>query len=177
MAVTDGHLLDTCVISEVMRPSDPQCALVRSRLSAITGDVFLPVMAVAEINFGIELAGAASEEQKAELRAFLNQYGIPPGTPLPFDKASIAPYAAIRAELIRTHSPRKRRGFKHKHLHQLLDAETRECLEIFERDLMIISIAIQHNLVLATLDRAHGMREIEKAAKKTQYRPMVEYWP
>lgn len=176
----EGYLLDSCIISLLFNEKDPQHAAVKARLAAIAakgGPVLLPVMAVAEIRFGMELAGAASAKQLADLEAFFEKYPSHP-----FDDGAVESYALIRARLLRTYGSKKTRGFKEKHLHQLCDPATRASLEIFERDLMIVSVAIEHNLILATRDQAHGMQAICAAAalleaegKPTRLR--VEYWP
>ncbi len=176
----DGFLLDTSAISLLFNGKDPGQAEARKRLEQIGAaqePVFIPIMAIAEIRFGMELAGALAVDERQALQEFFERYPI-----LPLDHGAIEPYAIIRAKLLTTYGERKKRNFKQKHLHQLLDPDTRASLEIYERDLLIAAVAIQYNLVLITTDRAHGMNAICEAArlleaegKPTKLR--VEYWP
>lgn len=55
-------------------------------------------------------------------------------------------------------------------------------LGIDERDLLIASIAVQYNLILATNNQNEGMKRIEKTAQKleTEEKPVrlrIAYWP
>jgi hypothetical protein len=62
----------------------------------------------------------------------------------------------------------KPRGHKETLPEQLFDRVTGRDLGIDERDLLIVSVAVQYNLILATADRNQGMRSIEQAAKSLE---------
>lgn len=157
----NGYLLDNNIISILARPADWRHATVATRLAGV-GDspVLLPVIAIAEIEFGMAKTERPDEKQQAELRAFLASFPLP----LPFDRHTVEPYAQVRAELWRRHATAKSRGHKEKLPEELTDRTTGKELGIDERDLMIASVAIQYNLILATVDRNPGMSRIEEAA-------------
>jgi predicted nucleic acid-binding protein len=140
--------------------------------------VFLPVIAIAEIEFGMMLSSTTNEAQKKDLRDFFTQYPLH----LPIDDNTIEPYAMLRAQLWRAHGTRKRRGYKEKVPEDLAERVSGRSLGIDERDLLIASIAVQYNLVLATNDRNIGMQRIEESARQlemvgTPVHLRIEYWP
>jgi predicted nucleic acid-binding protein len=97
----DGYLLDTNIISILTRPSDPRYAEISANFRAIQEEpVFLPVIAIAEIEFGMALSTGANEEQKKALRDFFAQYPHH----LSIDDNTIEPYALIRAQLWREYA-------------------------------------------------------------------------
>ena len=57
METTDGYLLDNNIISILARPSDPRYSGISTNFQTIhLGPVFLPVIAIAEIEFGMMLS-------------------------------------------------------------------------------------------------------------------------
>lgn len=159
----NGYVLDNNVISVLARPKDSRHALAAAHFARI-GDspVFLPVIAVAEIEDGLAKAKAPDLAQQASLREFIASF--PP--PLAIDRFTVEPYALLRAELWRAHATRKTRGYKEKLPEELTDNLTGKELGIDERDLLIASTAAQYNLILATMDRNSGMQAIEEAAER-----------
>jgi predicted nucleic acid-binding protein len=174
----NGYLLDNNIISILARPLAPRHATVAARLSAVhDSPVLLPVIAIAEIEFGMAKAELPDPKQQAELRAFLASFPLA----LPFDGHTVEPYALVRAELWRRHATPKKRGHKEKLPEELTDRSTGKEIGIDERDLMIASVAVQYNLVLATADRNPGMVRIEEAAAALEERGkpvhlVVEDW-
>jgi predicted nucleic acid-binding protein len=163
----NGYLLDNNVISVLARPADSRRPVVIGRLNAVgESPVLLPVIAIAEIEFGLEKAEKPDLKQRSDLRAFLARYPHP----LPVDRHTIEPYALIRAEIWRRHATPKKRGHKEKLPEQLTDRVTGKELGIDERDLLIASIAVQYRLTLATVDRNAGMMRIEEAAMALEER-------
>jgi predicted nucleic acid-binding protein len=161
--VRNGYLLDNNVISVLARPTDPRYSIASAHLDRIgESPIFVPVIAIAEIEFGMLKAEAPDLEQQASLRQYLASFS----TPLAVDRNTIEPYALIRAELWREHGTRKARGHKEKLPEELLDRVTGKELGIDERDLLIASVAVQYNLILATMDRNSGMLAIEAAAQR-----------
>jgi tRNA(fMet)-specific endonuclease VapC len=157
----NGYLLDNNVISVLARPGDSRRPVALARLAAVgNSPILLPVMAIAEIEFGMAKAESPDPAQQVAMRAFFAGYP----NPLPIDRNTVEPYALVRAELWRRHATRKQRGHREKLPEELTDRVTGKELGIDERDLLIVSVAIQYNLVFATLDRNPGMQRIEEAA-------------
>ena len=147
----ETYLLDTNVISYITSPKSSlhqQCARNFEKVSKKGSRVLLPVIAIAEIEYGLQLTDPQSNDAK-NIRAFLYQYK----PSLNFDDKTVEPYAALRAELFSKYGTpkdkRKRKKFREKLPEELVDVETGKSLGIDERDLMIASIAVQYNCVLA----------------------------
>ncbi len=168
----EGYLLDTNVISILARPNDPLYPHVKMRLEGLgASPVYLPVIAVAEIEYGMAKAENPDERQRDAVRQFFKEYP----TPLAVDHNTIEPYALIRAQL-RKDCPGKGR-LPEEWVHR----ESGKFLGIDERDLLIASVAAQYSLVLATRDQNRGMTAIEAAAAKLQQAgypvPLrISYW-
>lgn len=97
MEETDGYLLDTnVIILTLLKPKDPRYPALLTNFQAIqNGPVFLPVIAIAEIECGIAgYAGKSGEETKA-VRSFFAKYPHH----LPIDDNTVEPYSLIRAQL------------------------------------------------------------------------------
>ncbi|MGE0824067.1 MAG: type II toxin-antitoxin system VapC family toxin [Candidatus Binatia bacterium] len=180
MEETEGYLLDTNVILILFKPKDPRYPALLTNFQAIqNGPVFLPVIAIAEIEFGIAGYTGKSEEETKAVRNFFARYPHH----LPVDDNTVEPYALLRAQLWRDYGTRKARGgYKEKLPEELVERVSGKSLGIDERDLLITSIAVQYNLVLATNDQNEGMKRIEKTAQKLEsdrkpVRLRIEYWP
>ena len=120
MEAADGYLLDNNIISILARPNDPRYSGVSANFEAIKqGPVFLPVIAIAEIEFGIALSSVSNEAQKRALRDFFANYP----NHLAVDDNTVEPYALIRAQLWRTYGTpkKKRRGYEEKVPEALID--------------------------------------------------------
>ena len=179
MEAIDGYLLDNNIISILARPRDPRYAAIEALFRAVSqGPIFLPVIALAEIEFGMALSASANEEQKQALRGFFAQYPHH----LPVDDNTIEPYALLRAQLWRDHGTKKTRGYWEKVPEDLAERVSGKSLGIDERDLFIASIAVQYNLILATNDQNQGMRRIAEAARRLEavgesVHLRIDYWP
>jgi len=181
VAVTDGYLLDTNIISILCRPNDPRYTAIRGNFERLSGPVFLPVIGLAEIEFGLVKSTGVSETQAKALQAFLRQYP----NHLGIDDNTIEPYAHLRAQIWREHGTPKDSGKGHKEKlpENLFDRITGESLGIDERDLLIAAVAAQYGLVLATHDKAQSMRRIKEATEKLEIAGdksvhfRIEYWP
>jgi len=76
MEAIEGYLLDNNIISVLLQPADPRYAGIRAKFDAIKhGPVFLPVIAIAGIEFGLDI-GANNQEQTKALRNFFSEYPI-----------------------------------------------------------------------------------------------------
>lgn len=181
MDATPGYLLDTNIILILCMPNDPRYAGVLKNFQTIKqGPVFLPVIGIAEIEFGIARYAGSSEKAKQEVQKFFADYPHH----LPVDDNTVEPYALIRAQLWRDYGTKKRRGSgtKEKVPEELIERVSGKSLGIDERDLLIASVAVQYNLVLVTNDQNSGMKRIEEAAKKLEAegKPVhlqIAYWP
>jgi len=157
--MTDAYLLDTNVICALADPSHKNHPAALARFRQVGQQfVLVPTMAVAEIEFGMERAANVKPEKREELRKFIRQF-----EPLPFDSGCIEPYAAVRAELWRTHGTPKGSSFREKSPEDLTDKVTGKELGIDEPDLIIASVALAQNLVLVTEDR---MKRVKETAEK-----------
>ncbi|HEY1378268.1 MAG TPA: type II toxin-antitoxin system VapC family toxin [Gemmataceae bacterium] len=164
--MADGYLPDNNVISILARPGDSRHPHVKGQFAGI-GDakVALPVIAIAEIEFGMAKATATTPDQLAQ-RAAVRKFFTDHPWHLGVDDGTVEPYAIVRArlwELFGTPKNGKKRGHQEKLPDQLRDRATGQWIGIDERDLLIVSIALQYNLVFATVDRNAEMKRIEQA--------------
>ncbi len=159
----EGYLLDNNVISILMRPKDPRYSLVKTRFDGLgTSPVYLPVIAIAEIEYGMAKADKPDEQQRNAVRRFFADYPIH----LSVDDNTVQPYSLIRAQLWRDCATKIGSRHKEKLPEELMCRESGKLLGIDERDLLIASVAAQYNLVLATCDHKPGMTAIDAAATK-----------
>ncbi len=178
---TSGYLLDNNIISILAQPSNPRHAPMKQRFEAL-GDapVFLPVIAIAEIEFGMVKTKTPDATQQAAVRQFFADYPLHLG----IDDDTIEPYSLIRSQIWHDHATPKGSGGTHKEKQpeDLTDRVSGKSLGIDERDLLIASTAAQYGLVLVTNDSNEGMKRIEKAAQKLELdgKPVhlrIEQWP
>jgi predicted nucleic acid-binding protein len=159
----EGYLLDNNVISILMRPTDPRYHQVKTRFDGLgASPIFLPVMAIAEIEYGMAKTDHPDEQQRNAVRRFFVDFP----NHLPIDDNTIEPYALIRAQLWKDHATKIGGKHKEKVPEELRHRESGKLLGIDERDLLIASVAAQYNLVLATCDQNAGMRAIDAAAAR-----------
>ena len=172
----DGHLLDTNIISALASSRHARHVEFEQKVLGLQ-HVWLPVIAIAEIEFGMAKADRVDQIQRDNLRRFFEQFpqhlGIGDNT--------IEPYAFLRAQLWKLHATPGKRGHKEKVPEDLFDRVTGKELGVDERDLLIASIAAENGLILATADRNPGMTRIDEAARKLQEqgRPLnlrIDYW-
>lgn len=159
----DGYLLDTNVISVLANPRNPRRPEFEQKVQAME-HVWLPVVAIAEIEFGMAKAEKVDEAQRNEVRAFFQRYPQHLG----FHDNTVEPYALLRAQLWKTHATKEKRGHKERVPEDLFDRVSGKQLGVDERDLLIASVAAENGLILATGDKNSGMTRIEEAARKLQ---------
>ena len=159
----DGYLLDTNIISVLANPRNSRHTDFMQKVQRLE-HIWLPVVAIAEIEFGMAKADKLDETQRDEIRRFFREYpqhlGIGDNT--------VEPYALLRAQLWTMHASRQTRGHKEKLPEELFDRVTGKHLGIDERDLFIASVAAENGLILATNDSNAGMKRIAEAAQKLQ---------
>ena len=97
MDAIEGYLLDTSIVSVLVQPADPRYGPVRANFDAVkAGPIFLPVVAIAEIEFGLAV-GNASPEQAKGLRDFFGGYP----NHLGIDDDTVEPYTLLRSQIFR----------------------------------------------------------------------------
>ena len=159
----DGYLLDTNVISALANPRNPRRAEFEHKVQAME-HVWLPVVAIAEIEFGMAKAEKVDEAQRNEVREFFRRFPQHLG----FHDNTIEPYAQLRAQLWKLYATKEKRGHKERVPEDLFDRITGKQLGVDERDLLIASVAAENGLILATGDKNAGMTRIDEAARKLQ---------
>ena len=179
---TSGYLLDNNIISILAQPTNSRHEPMKKRFEAIgTAPVFLPVIAIAEIEFGMQKTKAPDAAQQAAVRQFFADYPLH----LAIDDNTVEPYALIRAQIWQDYATPKGktgRAHKEKQPEDLSDRVSGKSLGIDELDLLIASTAVQYGLVLITNDSNEGMKRIEKAAQALEVagKPVflrIEHWP
>jgi len=136
VGATRGHLLDNNIISILLRPKDPRYAAIKARFEAIQpterGPIFLPVIAIAEIEAGMAKADIPDLSQGELVRRFFSDYPHH----LAVDDGTVEPYALIRGQLWRDYGTPKSKGRGHieKLPEELMDRVTGKALGIDERD-------------------------------------------
>jgi predicted nucleic acid-binding protein len=175
-----GYLLDTNIISIIADPRDPRFTDVETRLKGIGANpVALPVIGIAEIEFGMRKATNPDAQQQAAMRQFFQDFAWHLG----IDDHTIEPYSLLRVKLWQLYGRPKAGGRGHieRRPEELKDRVTGRELGVDERDLLIVSVACQHNLILATNDRNEGMKRIEAAGNAIlqegkPFQLQIQYW-
>jgi tRNA(fMet)-specific endonuclease VapC len=121
-------LLDTDVVSQMLRPNPPRGLARRLRQTRRT-DRFISTISVGELLYGIERTGRHEDVRMRLETHFLPWIGI-----APFDLESARAYGYMKAELHKAGQP------------------------LPEPDLRIASVAIAHGLTLVTGNEAHFRR-------------------
>lgn len=175
-----GYLLDTNIISALAVPHHARHTDIEARLRGVAASpVFLPVIAIAEIEFGMRKSQNPDAKQQEDVRKFFVEHPHHLGV----DDHTVEPYSMLRAKIWHLLArPRSSgRGHVEKVPEELKDRVTGKELGIDERDLLIASVATQHRLVLATSDQNAQMRRIEDAGKALELEGSpfilrIEYW-
>ena len=175
-----SYLLDTNIICALVSPKHSNYVKATAKLRSLTPErIFLPLIAIAEIRFGLAAVDNADQAQRAELERFFGTYPLHYG----FDADTVEPYSLLRAQLFRTWATRDKRGrsFVEKQVWELVDQVTGKELGIDEADLLIASAAVEYNLTLATNDQNAKMKRIAEAAAKLQAEGKqvhltIDYW-
>jgi predicted nucleic acid-binding protein len=166
----DGYLFDNNIISVAGRRSDPRYPHVDSLIRGLgNSPVFLPAMALGEIEFGMATVSSRPVPDLArdELRAFFDRFPT-----IDFGKNTIIHYAKLRARIWQNwatpkiNSQGRQRGFIEKKPENLgaIGRVFGNDIRIDERDLIIVSNSIENGLVFVTNDGNAEMVPIEQAA-------------
>lgn len=157
-----GYLLDTNVVSASMVAQHPFHMLVENRLRQLQGPIFISVVVLGEIYFGLNNKNfpvPCSVEK--DIRKNLIAVEI-----LPITRHIAHAYGQIRQDLFQKYASRDLRGHAKQKLPELLvDAVTGASLGIQENDLWFVATALSHGLTVLTLDKAGGMKRIVAIAE------------
>ncbi len=137
----------------------------------------LPVIAIAEIEFGMVKTSQPNSHQQQAMRKFFADFPHHLG----IDDHTVEPYSFLRAKIWHMYATPKGRKHVETLPEELKDRVSGKELGIDERDLLIASVAVQHRLILVTNDQNAGMRRIEEAGRllEQEGKPVilrVEYW-
>jgi len=145
----DSFLLDTSIATTAWDGRHESHSKVRERLKGLEQYIFVCVVTIAEVEYGLKTAPQIDGERQEQVRIAMAQY-----KPFPIDKHTAEAYSSIRAELFKTHSPRgQRKRLTVKRVSDLRERTTDKDLGIQENDLWITSVALQYNFVLLTSDK------------------------
>jgi predicted nucleic acid-binding protein len=172
----DGYLLDTNIISALASLRHSRHSEFERKVRTLD-HIWLPVIAIAEIEFGMAKAENVDPIQREEVRRFFQRFpqhlGISDNT--------VEPYSLLRAQLWKMFATRERRGHKEKLPEDLFDRVTGKQLGVDERDLLIASVAAENGLILVTGDKNSGMTRIDESGRKLCEEGQllnlrIEYW-
>jgi predicted nucleic acid-binding protein len=102
----ETYLLDTNIISDLAdaTSANHQACMLRLKAAArAKARILLPVMSIAEIEFGLHKGGVPDSENAREIRDFFAQYPLRAF----FDNHCVKAYAIIRAKIFQTYGNRR----------------------------------------------------------------------
>jgi tRNA(fMet)-specific endonuclease VapC len=168
--IEEGYLLDTNIASAVFDKGRPDHSTVRNNLEQLgEGVVYVCPISIGEIEYGLKVAPSIDSDRQLAVREAMEQYEC-----LDISRHISEPYSEIRANLFKKYSPKNRRGrLTKRHVEDLIEPTTGIELGIDERDLWIVSTAVEYNLVFITQDQKGGMKRIIEVANYT-FRTL--YW-
>lgn len=149
----EGFLLDTSALSTYLNVEHPNHASAAKVFATLGSEspVFVSIVSLGELEFGVRMAEAASSKRMIEFRERLKiaaQYA-----PLDMTRHTAAVYAELRS-LVALKVRRKANNQKpSRWLEDWVDANTDKQLQIDENDLWIAAQAKERDLTLVTNDR------------------------
>jgi tRNA(fMet)-specific endonuclease VapC len=157
----DGYLLDTTTLSIYLDPTHRFHAEKRGALDALPAAAarYISVVALAELMFGTDLAGAIGRGNLPALRRMIDQargYAV-----LDLSHHTAAAYAALKAGLATKYLAKILRRDRPRYVEDWVDKSTGKALSIDENDLWMCAQAKERDLVLVTADAR--MKRIEEA--------------
>lgn len=159
----EGYLLDTNAASALWDARNPDRSKLAEFLSR-DGEslVFVSVIVLAEVEYGLKVADHLDSNLKAAIRAELAKFT----EILPIDKYTIEHYSDIRSKLFKAYGKKDTRGkirTKRPEDLELIDRTTSRELGVQENDIWIVAQAIQYNLFLVTGDYMRRICEVVNA--------------
>jgi tRNA(fMet)-specific endonuclease VapC len=147
--VTDAYLLDTNVASIAWDGGSSKHHIIRQRISDLNDDpIFICPISAGEVEYGLRVSPAVDAERHRVMREAMKSYSV-----LNIDHHTGEVYGYMRGELFKLYASRdKKDRLKEKQPEQLKDAMSAKELGIQENDLWIVSVAVQYNVRLITMD-------------------------
>ena len=161
-SASEGYLLDTNIASAATYEPSKRHRAVKAWLATIGGaPVFVSTVTVGEIQYGMDLARAQSQNARAPIPdPMLGGYTL-----LAIDEPAARVWGRFRATIFDTYAPGpRRRGARARSLAGLVDRTSDIDLGIQENDLWIVSAAVANGLIFVTADNAAGMHRIVDSA-------------
>jgi predicted nucleic acid-binding protein len=155
----DGYLLDTTILSVYLDPTHRFHDEKKGALSALPAAAprYISVVALAELTFGADLAGAIGRGDLPALRRKIDQaraYAV-----LELSHHTAAAYAELKAGLAIKYLTNVLRRDRPKYVEDWVDKATGKALGVDENDLWMCAQAKERDLVLVTADAR--MKRIE----------------
>ena len=157
----DGYLLDTTALSIYLDPTHPFHNEKKEALDALPANAprYISAIALAELMFGADLAGAIGRGDLPTLRRKIDQartYAV-----LDLSHHTAAAYAALKARLAIKYLAGVLRRDRPRYIEDWVDKATGKALAVDENDLWMCAQAKERDLVFVTTDAR--MRRIEDA--------------
>lgn len=167
----DVYLLDTNHLIPFLRGKDPKRAAIVAKLSALPSEAHVCVATVtlAELEVGCASRATSRAEAQTEIRSVIaaNKLDV-----LPFTQHTAAEYGAIKAALMRQYD-RAGRNKAAKWPEGWAKPPHGDKLGADELDMIVVSHAVERNMVLVTTD---GMERIIDALKAAGVNVRPENW-
>lgn len=157
----DGYLLDTATLSIYLDPTHRFHDEKKGALDALPAAAprYISVVALAELMFGADLAGAIGRGELSSLRRMIDQaraYAI-----LDLSHHTAAAYAALKTELATKYLANVLRRDRPRYVEDWVDKATGKALSVDENDLWMCAQAKERDLIFVTADAR--MKRIEDA--------------
>ena len=157
----DGYLFDTTTLSIYLDPTHRFHDEKKGALDALPADAprYISVIALAELMFGVDLAGAIGRGDLPALRRMIDlarTYAV-----LDLSHHTAAAYARLKTTLATKYLANPLRRHRPKYVEDWVDKATGKALGIDENDLWMCAQSKERDLVLVTADAR--MQRIEDA--------------
>jgi tRNA(fMet)-specific endonuclease VapC len=148
----DGYLLDTTALSIYLDPTHRFHDEKKGALDALptAAPRYISVVALAELMFGADLAGAIGRGDLPALRRMIDQaraYAV-----LDLSHHTAAAYAALKVGLATKYLANVLRSARPKYVEDWVDKATGKALGVDENDLWMCAQAKERDLILVTAD-------------------------
>jgi predicted nucleic acid-binding protein len=157
----DGYLLDTTALSTYLDPTHQFHAEKKEALDALPADAsrYISAVSLAELMFGVNLAGAIGRGDLPALRRMIDQaraYAV-----LDLSHHTAAAYAALKVGLATKYLANVLRRNRPRYVENWVDKVTGKALGVDENDLWMCAQSKERDLILVTADAR--MKRIEDA--------------
>ena len=147
----DGYLLDANHVIPLLRPDDADRTRILNRMAAMPPDspVCIATGTLAELEVGCCFQKGRSEAQ-ADIRETIRANNL---SVLEFTNHTAAEYGILKAALMRKYNREALKKNRAKFPEEWTSPDKGKTLGVDEFDLLVVSHAIERNLVLVTTDR------------------------